>query len=439
MSSSTPIYRAWPVLFGRKSGRPLSIFSGPSGWCCTSAGRGQESARHGPMRCGKKRSSPSAQEMLLKKELKTSSVTSEGPPAVEKLVIDMTSSNGKKNEAAKSEPVASAMSRMANSIVDNIAHCRGLVIPLVPRSMPRRPLGAKFGSHSKRLAIMKSDKVGSAAEVALRPTFSAAETDSPIGKEETARVGSREKSTKPTSREAIEICVLLKPDLLEDMDSCANKAAKDVVKPMVAEDYSLSEEIKRLDSELLALKGLKKEVDELQRVCVGFETFSISSENLLAFTFEASIGEVVEKVGAQVRAARGETLDDAAAKNVVAAEVEDHLVGCFDSPITLRISQCGHVLLNVILLKELRHTFAHELRAIVSDDGLWDAKSANYVPPYEVLYVRLSRGLLGLCFYSFGEVVSCHDHHVSASSSRRHKFYHVDCPLYERTMTHMRV
>ncbi|KAM2162998.1 hypothetical protein ACFX1Q_040727 [Malus domestica] len=40
-------------------------------------------------------------------------------------------------------------------------------------------------------------------------------------KEETARVGSCEKSIKPASKEATEICVLLKLDLLEDIDACA--------------------------------------------------------------------------------------------------------------------------------------------------------------------------------------------------------------------------
>ena len=110
---------------------------------------------------------------------------------------------------------------MANSIANSIAQCKGLVMPPVPKFMPRGPLGAKFSSSSKRLAIMKSDKVDSAAKVALRPTFSVAETDSPAGKDKTACVGSYEKSTKPASREAAEICVLLKPDLLEDVDNCA--------------------------------------------------------------------------------------------------------------------------------------------------------------------------------------------------------------------------
>ena len=84
--------------------------------------------------------------------------------------------------------------------------------------------------------------------------------------------------------------------------------------------------VNRLEPQVLELQGvlkinesLKKEVDELQRVRVGlleeneqlkgeksfrwvehrgFETFSISPEDLFTFTFEASIGEVVEDVGA---------------------------------------------------------------------------------------------------------------------------------------------
>ena len=52
----------------------------------------------------------------------------------------------------------------------------------------------------------------------------------------------------------------------------------------------------------------------------GFETFFISTKNLLDFTFKASIGEVVEEVGAQARAVGGEVLDDTTVKSVAAAE-----------------------------------------------------------------------------------------------------------------------
>ncbi|KAM1656947.1 hypothetical protein ACFX1S_045532 [Malus domestica] len=61
--------------------------------------------------------------------------------------------------------------------------------------------------------------------------------------------------------------------------------------------------------------------------------------------------------------------------------------------------------------------FAYELRVVVGDDGLRDAKSKNDVPPYEALYVSLNRDHHGLCFYLFGEVVGCHDHHAFAPSS----------------------
>ncbi|KAM1425453.1 hypothetical protein TB1_017090 [Malus domestica] len=206
--------------------------------------------------------------MLIKKKLKTSFTAREGPSVVERPVIDITSSTGKKNEATRSEPVAFAMSRMVGVITDRIAQHRGPVMPLVPKFVPRCSLGAKSGSYLEKLAIMKSDKVDSTAKVVLRPTPSTTEIDSLAGKDETARVGNCEKSTKPASGEAVEICVLLKLDLLEDITAC----------------------------------------------------FFIFLKGLLAFTFEASIGEVVGKIGTQARAARGETLDSDAAKNVTAAE-----------------------------------------------------------------------------------------------------------------------
>ncbi|KAM1554342.1 hypothetical protein ACFX1Z_007102 [Malus domestica] len=51
-----------------------------------------------------------------------------------------------------------------------------------------------------------------------------------------------------------------------------------------------------------------------------FETFSISPKDLIAFTFEASIGEVVKDVDAQAGAVRGEMPDGTTAENVTAAE-----------------------------------------------------------------------------------------------------------------------
>ncbi|KAM2100325.1 hypothetical protein ACFX1T_027485 [Malus domestica] len=83
---------------------------------------------------------------LVKKKLKTYSAAHEGPLATERYVIDMTSSNGKKNKAARSEHVASSMLRMASTIVDKIAQRKGFIMPPVPKSVPGRSLGAKSGS-----------------------------------------------------------------------------------------------------------------------------------------------------------------------------------------------------------------------------------------------------------------------------------------------------
>ena len=94
-------------------------------------------------------------------------------------------------------------------------------MPPVPKSVPRRPLRAMSGSYLEKLAIIKSNGMDSVAKVAPKPTSSATKTDSPAGKEETLCAGSCEKSTEPASREVDEICVLLEPDLLVDMDACA--------------------------------------------------------------------------------------------------------------------------------------------------------------------------------------------------------------------------
>ncbi|KAM1121519.1 hypothetical protein ACFX19_003233 [Malus domestica] len=51
-----------------------------------------------------------------------------------------------------------------------------------------------------------------------------------------------------------------------------------------------------------------------------FETFSISMEDLLAFTFEVSIGEVVGEADAQAGVVGDEALNGATAEGAVAAE-----------------------------------------------------------------------------------------------------------------------
>ena len=63
------------------------------------------------------------------KKLKTSSFACEGQPAAERSVIDMTPTNGKRNEVARAEHMAPAMSRMACTIVDIIAQRKGPFMP----------------------------------------------------------------------------------------------------------------------------------------------------------------------------------------------------------------------------------------------------------------------------------------------------------------------
>ncbi|KAM2919778.1 hypothetical protein COP2_041704 [Malus domestica] len=77
--------------------------------------------------------------------------------------------------------------------------------------------------------------------------------------------------------------------------------------------------IDRLEPQVLELQGalkindnLKKELDELQRVCVG-----LLEENE---QLKASIGEVVGEIDTQVGVARGEALDDATDESVTAAK-----------------------------------------------------------------------------------------------------------------------
>ncbi|XP_050159357.1 uncharacterized protein LOC126632870 [Malus sylvestris] len=149
---------------------------------------------------------------------------------------------------------------------------------------------------------MKSDKVPMSAKVVPKTDSSAAATNSSADKNEAAHSGKLEESAKAVSGEIAKICALLEPDLLEDMDVCAKfvdgvkeivgpslfakhtpeyrktallammqkttilaaesmfldqedtKAAKEMARPMAAEAYFSAEKIKKLESELVALK-----------------------------------------------------------------------------------------------------------------------------------------------------------------------------------------
>ncbi|KAM2579159.1 hypothetical protein TB2_004608 [Malus domestica] len=102
------------------------------------------------------------------------------------------------------------------------------------------------------------------------------------------------------------------------MNVCVNKAVKEVVKIMAAEAYSSVEEIKRLDSELVALKWSNIYTPaslQLETACHEIVDLKTRFDAI-----QASIGEVVGEVSAQAGATGGEAPDDAAAKSVTAVE-----------------------------------------------------------------------------------------------------------------------
>ncbi|XP_050125622.1 uncharacterized protein LOC126602809 [Malus sylvestris] len=165
--------------------------------------------------------SPAAQEIPVEKKPKIDSATCDGLSIVPKIMIDLTSSKGEKERIARFVSVTPIALKAASSIAERIAQRRSSSVPLVPKFMPKRLSEAKSGSPLERLATMKSDKVPLPAKVAQKPASSLAATNSSADKKETGHLSRLEESTKAVFREAAEICVLLKPDLLEDMDLCA--------------------------------------------------------------------------------------------------------------------------------------------------------------------------------------------------------------------------
>ncbi|KAM1058291.1 hypothetical protein ACFX2A_032138 [Malus domestica] len=247
--------------------------------------------------------SPAAQEIPAEKKPKTASVAHEGSSTAPKFVIDLTSSKNEKERFAGSIPVVPAVSKATSLIADRIAQRRSSSVPLVPKFVSKRLSRAKSGSPLERFTTMKSDKVSLSTKVAPKPASSAAVTNSSAEKKEIAHAGRLEESTKTVSGEVAKIWALLKPDLLEDMDICAKfvdgvkgivrpslfskhtleyrktallammqkttilavesmfldqedtEAAKKMARTMAAEAYFLVEKIKKLESELAALKG----------------------------------------------------------------------------------------------------------------------------------------------------------------------------------------
>ena len=109
--------------------------------------------------------------------------------------------------------------KVATIVVERVVQRKGSAVPLVSRFISKRASRATSGSTSERLVAMKSEKVDSTAKVASGPT---------------SYVGSCEKSTESGSDEFPKIYVLLKADLLEDVDTCAKFV--DSVRKIVCSD-----------------------------------------------------------------------------------------------------------------------------------------------------------------------------------------------------------
>ena len=210
-------------------------------------------------------------------------------------MIDLTS-----KETSGLVPVAPAVPKAASSIADRIAQRRG---SSVPKFVLKRSHGVKSDSPSEKLASVKSGMTFSSAKVTPNLVPPAAEIKLPAERDETACANGPGESAKSNSKEAAEICALLRPDLLEDVDACAKfvdgvkgiigpgsfvkhtpeyrraalltmmqktailaaesmvldqediKAAQEVARSMAAEAYSSTEKVKNLESELTALNG----------------------------------------------------------------------------------------------------------------------------------------------------------------------------------------
>ncbi|KAB2622479.1 hypothetical protein D8674_024661 [Pyrus ussuriensis x Pyrus communis] len=449
---------------------------------------------------GKKRSSLPTQEMLAEKKPKTFSAAREGSPTAPML------------EATKFVLVTLAIPKVASSIADRIAQRRRV------KSSSHSERLATIKSDKVEFSAKVATKPFPNVAVTNLP----AEKKETARASSYEKRLLRSIRLKPDLLKDIDACakfvdgikrkttILAAKSMFLDQDD--TKAAKKLAKTVATEAYSSAEKVKKLDFELHALKGsnisaptsLQLETahqkilrsatyakdeelitaynDPLQEADLyklgyvdhlfgwlsdfefsgkDFKTFSISSKDLLTFTFEASIGEVVgEIVGVPllldlfvVHGCEGVVTLAAYFADLVRTfpdgihlfgtfssgsdEVENHLVGCLSLPISLRGPWRGHVLLDAIFLEELRQIFAYELQAIICDDGLKDVESVNDGPPYKVLYVRLSHGCHRLCFYPFGEVINCHDHHASAATNERHWPYQVDYPLHELPMTRL--
>ncbi|KAB2608578.1 paramyosin-like [Pyrus ussuriensis x Pyrus communis] len=417
---------------------------------------------------GKKKSSTPTQEMSFEKKLKTFSTACEGPPNTDKLVITLISSNEKKDEAARSELMTPVMLKVVRTIVDRIDQRRAESMLLNQNNTEAakemtKIMAAEASSSVSLIKRLKSELITLKGSNISAPTSLELQTARQKIIQDLERVVSELHSTVYTKdKEFIVVYNQMIHFKKKDVDKlqCVRVS-------MLKENKQLKGEKVRLEGSLIQsqinfyklgyIGHLFGKPSDFEFVGKDFETFSISSENLLAFTFDASIdvplldlfvvhgGEGVTTL-ASCSADLVWTFSDKI--RLLGAFFAGHDKGSLSAHFPFLLEKDFLRQLRIILLDAsacplpwgyLRQIFAYELQAVVCDDGLRDAKTANDVPPYEAFYLRLSCGCHGLCFHPFGEVVSCHNYHVFAPNNGQHWPYQVDCPLYDWPMTRLRV
>ena len=87
--------------------------------------------------------------------------------------------------------------------------------------------------------------------------------------------------------------------------------------------------------------------------------------------------------------------------------------------------------MNLKLLTHFLQSRVVELFPIISDDQMWDSKSADDVPPYEICVFGFGDYGERLCFYPLSEVIDLYDSKLSLCSSSWKRFDQIYPRFYE--------
>lgn len=143
---------------------------------------------------GRKKSSPPTRELPVEKKPRAFSAAYRSLATATKLVIDLSSPNGK-IEASKFMLVKLVALNEAKTLPKKITQHRSSMLPSMFKSASRCSFRAKFGSASKRLTTMRCGNVDSSAKEVHRPApLSIVASIKLAKKEETAPEGSCKES-----------------------------------------------------------------------------------------------------------------------------------------------------------------------------------------------------------------------------------------------------